>query len=109
MPQNLKKVLDEFVHRLQGEYATQILGIFLYGSQARGEQEESSDVDILVISNTKDWHFKHEVSNIASDIGLEYDLVLDTHVISKDVWGEMQKSNFSYYRNVTTDGISLPI
>ncbi len=34
-------------------YLENILGIYLYGSYARGEQTISSDADILVIANTK--------------------------------------------------------
>lgn len=34
-----------------GPYLEDILGIYLTGSYARGEQEENSDIDIIVISN----------------------------------------------------------
>jgi len=34
-------------------YSSNILGVYLYGSYARGEQTIDSDVDILVITNTK--------------------------------------------------------
>ena len=34
-------------------YLANILGVYLYGSYARGEQREDSDIDILVISNKR--------------------------------------------------------
>ena len=34
-------------------YSSSILGVYLYGSYARGEQTIDSDVDILIITNTK--------------------------------------------------------
>ena len=109
MKGEMKKAVDEFVNRLQKLHSSQISDIFLYGSQARGDQKEYSDVDILIIANTKDWRFKHELSNIASDVSLEFDILLDTHVISQENWEKMRNANFSYYQNIISDGIAIAL
>ena len=51
-PKTLSDVKSE-VLELLNPYLDNILGVYLYGSYARGEQTIDSDVDILVITNTK--------------------------------------------------------
>ena len=46
-------MLDELLRvgkeRLREHYGDRLRGVILYGSEARGEAEESSDVDLLVL------------------------------------------------------------
>ena len=46
-----KEWLGEKVLKILEPYLENILGVYLYGSYARDEQREDSDIDILVISN----------------------------------------------------------
>lgn len=48
-PINVKKDIFEIL----GHYLKDIIGIYLVGSYARGEQTERSDVDILAVTNKK--------------------------------------------------------
>jgi len=47
-----KSIKEEIIQRLY-PYLDKIMGVFLYGSQARGEATENSDVDVLVIAREK--------------------------------------------------------
>jgi len=47
-----KSIKEEILQRLY-PYLDRIMGVFLYGSQARDEATESSDVDVLVIAKEK--------------------------------------------------------
>lgn len=51
-PKTLEDVKSEVLELLK-PYLDNILGVYLYGSYARGEQTVDSDVDILAITNTK--------------------------------------------------------
>ena len=44
-----QKAVDEFVKRALGKYKDKIDSIILFGSIARGEAREESDIDILVV------------------------------------------------------------
>ncbi|RJR35388.1 MAG: nucleotidyltransferase domain-containing protein [Deltaproteobacteria bacterium] len=45
----LEKILKELRRRLEALYGPRLVGLSLYGSQARGEAEAGSDIDVLVI------------------------------------------------------------
>ena len=51
-PKTLNDIKSEILEILQ-PYLENILGVYLYGSYTRNEQTVDSDVDILVITNTK--------------------------------------------------------
>ncbi len=48
-----KKSLQERIIELVSPYLESIEGVFLFGSYARGEEREGSDIDLFVISNKK--------------------------------------------------------
>ena len=48
-----KASLKERVIKILGPHLENILGVYLYGSYARGEQSEGSDIDVLVIAKEK--------------------------------------------------------
>ena len=48
------KLLAEFKRELKRIYGDRLKGVFLYGSQARGEATSQSDVDIIVVLD--DWN-----------------------------------------------------
>src|SRR6266498_1758679 len=51
MPANVKRLLAELKKGLEKLYGNRLKGLILYGSYARGDQREGSDLDILVILN----------------------------------------------------------
>jgi len=48
-----KLKLKEEIIKIIEPYLENIIGVFLYGSYARDEQEEQSDIDLLLITNKK--------------------------------------------------------
>lgn len=53
-------------------------GLYLYGSQAKGNFKENSDIDILAVFNT-DRTYDKSVGAKVYDLDLEYDIIIDFH------------------------------
>ncbi len=74
-PINVKKDVLELLN----PYLEEVMGIYLIGSYARGEQTERSDIDVLTITNKKSGRIKKG----------KYDILL----ITKDSTNEAVKNN----------------
>ena len=49
MNSRVKTILAELRSRLEGLYGDRLVKLVLYGSQARGDAESDSDIDVLVV------------------------------------------------------------
>lgn len=56
----LRKLFNELVENLRKVAPNELLCVVLFGSYARGEQKEHSDIDVLIISSTFDVREKLE-------------------------------------------------
>ena len=82
--------------------------IILFGSQARGDSEEGSDIDILVVTDVSEEQLskiKRDMRHYADDICLEYDEVVSLIISTKIEYDTMQ--HMLFYKNVARDGIVL--
>jgi len=67
LPEGIEEIQSRVLNRLI-EFMPNIIGIYLFGSYARGEQEADSDIDILVITNEKDDNIKDALKDIDAKI-----------------------------------------
>ena len=67
LPDSLEDIKKRVLSNLLG-FMPNILGVYLYGSYARHEQEIGSDVDILVVTKEKDANVKNALGDIDARI-----------------------------------------
>ncbi len=80
---NNLELLTEIKQALQKEFPGIIDKVILFGSQVRGNANENSDHDILVVVNAEyDWKLKEKVLAVLYDFDLKYDILTDVKVIS---------------------------
>ena len=98
-----RKAVDEFVERVLDKYSDRIDSIILFGSVARGEAKEESDIDILVI-----WK-GDEAEGWRAMTGLAFDVLLDEEeYISVKVLGlEDLKAENPFIKNVMREGVKI--
>lgn len=100
----LKLILEEVKQGLLNLYQNQLEAIILYGSQAREDAREFSDIDILVIlkSDLNPYDEIDQTSKIISNICLNHDVVISRHFISSE---KFHKENTPFLDNVKKEGI----
>ncbi|MGN1170643.1 MAG: nucleotidyltransferase domain-containing protein [Lachnospiraceae bacterium] len=102
----IKKEVADSYHSIYGDA---VVGVFLYGSYARGDYNEYSDIDITAIvkGNRLDLQEKlQQVWDIAADIGLEHDIVISPTVIPENEFNKYL-SQSGYYANIAKEGIRI--
>jgi len=81
--------------------------VFLFGSQARGEERKDSDWDILILTPNKadlkdEQIFRHKLFYLE----LEYGVAFSTFVYSKYDWNH-KYSVTPFYNNIIKEGIKI--
>ncbi len=102
-----KSALKQFKADLEQSLSSQLIELKLFGSKARGDDRPDSDLDVLVIVATDDWHICDTVYDIATDILLQTDLCISPKIISKDKFNQLRKENTSFICNVSRDAITV--
>ena len=80
---------------------------FLYGSYARGDFHEESDIDILLTVEPSQSHISRHRSDIAelsSDLSLEHDITVSISVKPAEQF-ERLMNVLPFYQNVVREGI----
>lgn len=102
--ENVKKgVVDKGLQLI----GNKIYKIILYGSYARGDFEEDSDVDIMMLLDcprSELQTYLNQVNEISSDVGLENDVMVSLLLNDKDTfYGKMDLLPF--FQNIQNDGV----
>ncbi|MHC4645657.1 MAG: nucleotidyltransferase domain-containing protein [Planctomycetota bacterium] len=100
-----KLVLRQFKGSLEQSLGSQLIELRLFGSKARGDDRSDSDVDVLVIVATDDWHIRDTVYDVATDMLLQMDICISPKVISKSRFDHLRKEGTSFIHNVCKDAI----
>jgi len=76
------KIVRAFADELVKQLGGQIYEIIWYGSTARGEATDDSDIDVAIIAEREDFAFRKKVGSISSSFSLEFDTSVDPRVIA---------------------------
>ncbi len=81
-----RRALARFVEGVRDLYGPRLDRVVLYGSRARGDAVEGSDIDTLVVLDQCDdfWAEFDRIAAIASRVSLEHDVVLSAIPVGKE-------------------------
>ena len=106
----LKKISDEVSSGVYNVLGKKLHSIILFGSYARGDFNDDSDVDIAVLADIKDEvKFKRaerEIDLISSDVSLENDVTVCILLYNKHFFDSHLHIS-PFYRNVKNEGVVL--
>ena len=82
--------------------------IILYGSKVRGDADEESDIDILVLLNQKvDDHLREEIFSLSFKIELKYDVIFGILIESRHYWNSDLARAMPIHWNIDKEGIPV--
>jgi len=100
-----REAVESFTQRAVRELGDRIDAIILYGSAARNEADENSDIDVLII--TAHPEIRERVYDIAYDVNLEYDVLLSFFFIDRERFLTLLKLGSPFAENVLAEGVVL--
>lgn len=102
-----KNIFDEIVAGILEILKEDAVAIILYGSVARGTENQESDVDIAIIIRQKLSREKREaLDNFLGDMDLKHDKLFSAVDIDENKF-ETWKNVIPFYQNVSREGIVL--
>ena len=103
--------LDKILQAIRGEavrqFGSQLDAVILYGSYARGDYDEESDIDVMVrvkLSKSLLAQYRKTFSHLGSDLGLEYDITISIHLQDLETF-EKFKNDLPFYCNILGEGV----
>lgn len=105
----IREVLDKFAEEAKKIYGTKLESLILYGSCTRGDFENDSDIDILILLNVPLESINSErkrILDISDKLDLEYDVVLAPVVQNYELY-QKYISVSVFYQNVEREGVKI--
>lgn len=109
IPDNTQYAINEFLTKINKILKKKIKKIILYGSYARGDYNNSSDVDIMILTtldNDEIEEYREAISNIIFDIQVETDIYISPIVKNIDNYN-LKIGFIPFYMNVQKEGVEL--
>lgn len=101
---DLIRLRKELKLRLSRLYENRLTGLYIFGSYARGEADEESDLDILIVL-TDYRRYGEEIERtgeIISELSLKYGVSISRKIVSEKRWIQ---SDSALLRNIHTESI----
>lgn len=96
----IDQIINQFKLAVEEKY--NISTMKLFGSSARGDYTEISDIDIMVKLPIVNRKIEEDLYNIAYELELEYDCLIDIIVLPDDI-----DNNIPIYTNIEKEGILI--
>jgi predicted nucleotidyltransferase len=106
---DIEIIKQAIIFQLQNIFSDKLSEVILYGSYARGDFKEDSDIDfaaIVKIDRKDIGQYNSNLGHLMSEISLQYDLLPSIDCIPKDeflYW----KQYLPYYKNIDMEGIRI--
>ena len=104
---NQREAINLYLSILNQKYKGQILEVILYGSVARNEPDEDSDIDLLVVTAQGDQELRDEISMACYDIIIQTGVILSPLVMDEETYEWHKKYGDPFYNNVRKYGLDL--
>ena len=100
-----KNALEEIKDRVRKEFAVEYFKLF--GSAVRGEMDEESDIDLLIVTVRElDREEKHKIIEIVFKVNLKYETNFSTLIVYEEIWNG-KYSVMPIYQEIEKEGVKV--
>ena len=106
---NRTRATDEFVRRLRRDLPANIVGLRLFGSEARGQASPESDIDVLVVvqPDAERVALETRIVDIAFDVNLEFNVFISPSVVTPAILSHPVWRESPFIETVLREGVAL--
>lgn len=104
---NAEEIATQFMRRISGIPRIGNPSVFLFGSAARNELEEGSDVDLLVILDRVDEGIERGISEISFKMSLGHKVLINEIVLDREKYTSGRFRATPFFENLLREGIPV--
>ncbi len=99
----------EFKKQLPADVMAHIRKVIAFGSRVRGQGEEDSDLDLLILVDRKTPELESKIEDIAYQVMWDHDFkpIISIKVFTEAGYLNSLKEGFSFYKTIEREGITL--
>lgn len=102
-----RRSLERFKTALESFLGDNLLSLRLFGSRAREEGTEESDLDVLVVLRQRDRAVCRRIIEAALDVDLTFGTNLAPTILSAGEYEQNREYKTPFYRNVERESLPL--
>ena len=109
IPSTITAVTDELRYNTQTIFGEKLRKIIIYGSYARGDYKDYSDLDVMVLADydeSEEKDLQEAIYKISSHASLEHDITVSMYLNNDNLFRSRLHIS-PYYRNVISEGVEL--
>ncbi len=111
LPKTLRQAerhaLAELHAWLRERFAARLRSVALFGSRARGEGHEESDLDVLIVVDGLTGAERREIGHQGGDLLTRHDLLVSPFALSASEWQTLRERERRIAVEIERDGIPL--
>ena len=103
------EILKDFTKRIELYFGESLIKVLLYGSYARGDNKENSDIDIMILTTLSDkeiTEIENDIYDIAYDFLMDYGVDISVIIKNEDIF-KYWLGTLPFYNNVEKEGVVL--
>lgn len=110
MPDSISSIVYGFARQVKTILGNKLSKVIIYGSYARGDYQENSDIDIMIlVKDMRDSEIRaieERLCDLAFDIEMERELHISAFVVDEGHFVSWE-STLPFYANVRREGIEV--
>ncbi len=109
MPQTIQTLLIKYLQEIRKIYGTHLKKVILYGSYARGDYNDQSDIDIMLLVDLTVAEmdaYADQLSELGFEYNVDYDIWMMPVVKNKQHFEKWVEA-YPFYANVQREGVTL--
>ena len=99
--------LAQFRETLAARFAGVVVNMVLYGSKARGDAHEDSDIDVLLVVRNAAAHLKRPLRHLAHDLAATSYALPSIVAYTEAEWARLGRLGSPFRAAVERDGVSV--
>jgi predicted nucleotidyltransferase len=104
-----KALVLEFKNRLTQDMAKQVKRLIVFGSRAKGEATEDSDLDLVALVDEFTPQLEEQLEDIAYQVMWDHDFkpIISLKVFQETSYADALGKGYSFYRHVEAEGVAV--